>query len=1066
MTVFAESFTNRRIVGRFALTALMMLISRQLAAADKIKYDGANTFENGPRSILESKCWACHGADRSKRKAELDLRSVTSVLKGGESGAAVVPAKPDQSLLWTKIASGEMPPRGSLPLSDPEKAMLKAWIVDGAKSSANQAVGLPENSHESDIWSFRRLKRPAVPEVKHTEQVATPIDRLILERLEREGLSFAKQSDPQMLVRRLYLDLIGLLPSPAQVDEFLNCQSDPDAYALLVDRLLDSSHYGERWGRQWLDVVGYSDSNGYIRHDSPRPLAWRYRDYVIQSLNQDKPYDQFWVEQLAGDELVDYVSAPQLSAEELDRLVATHFLRNAPDGTDNTEGNEITRVMERYAVLESQLQITMSSMFGVTIECARCHSHKFDPIPQQDYYALQSIFYPAFNVKDWKQPKDRWIYAAGQTEIAAWKTQNKLLDSEIASIKAEFDIWAHSHRLSVPLFFDDFSACSLKGNWSDTAPGDDGPAGRTAVRVDHDLAPAAQIRDGQLSVLAAASGESVWLVTKQAFDWTPDNVGSWVEATFDLIDRRAADGQPADRIGYYIALHDYDDSQDSKNGSSAKGNILLDGNPAGGLALVVDYPGDDRKSVGVLGKTGYEAGHNFGIRVTRMKSDRFQIEHMVDGRLEQPALSLNAEQLPDGGFGFELCCSRSFRVDNVRIERSMSEVEKSALSPEQARLEDEFGERQRKMIEAVATLEQRRPRELERISLATDLSDVLPVVPLLKRGDYFQPGTAVQPAPLSILVDQDNLMTIEPPSSGSKTTGRRLAFARWATKPHSRAAELLARVQVDRLWRGHFGRGLVPTPENFGASGEPPTHPELLEWLASQLIQEGWRLKAIHRLIVMSQVYRQTSVTEEQEQVSDPQNRLYHHFCARRLDAEMIRDAMLGAAGVLNLKQGGPAIEPIDLGNRQIVLATPEGPGPHDVDRRSIYIRHRRSQPLTFLQVFDQGSPEPNCVARSTATVVAQSLAQLNGEFAVRMGRAFAERVEKDAGINSADRVRFAFRVGLAREPDDSELLRSLEFLKLQSQLRAQHSPRDADLGALADFCRMMFVTNEFIQMQ
>ena len=621
------------------------------------------------------------------------------------------------------------------------------------------------------------------------------------------------------------------------------------------------------------------------------------------------------------------------------------------------------------------------------------------------------------------------------------------------------------HRLpGLVAFRDDFSGASLAAKWSDTAPGDDTPAGNPAVRLDRQNRPAAQIQEGRLAVLAAPPGDTVWLVTKQALDWTPNRVGDWIQATFDLVDLRGPEGKPAERVGYYIALHDYDDSGDASSGQTPQGNILFDGNPAGGATVNLDYPGKDQRGTGVLGKTGYSAGHNFGVRITRIGDDQFLLEHLVDGQPEQPTQHLKAEQLPDGGFGFELCCSRSFVVDNVVIESSLPVAEEAAVA--QAAFNEKLAERKRQLTEAIAAVEKRRMAEPERIAWTTDLSDQPPVVPLLKRGDYFQHGPAIDPGPLSVLVDADNAMPIEPPLTGAKTTGRRLAFARWATRPGSRAAALLARVEVDRLWRGHFGQGLVPTPENFGASGVRPTHPELLEWLAAKLVDNGWRLKPIHREIVLSKTYRQTSVPEGPTVERDPENLWYGRFPAHRLDAELIRDCLLAAAGTINLKPGGPAIESVDPGTRQIVLPAPIGNGPHEVDRRSIYIRHRRSQPLAFLQVFDQAAPEPNCVARSTATVVAQSLAMLNGDFAVQMGRDFAARVEREAGPEPDARIRQAFRVALAREPDAAELQRCGEFLRRQSALRAQADPQNADRAALADFCRMLLATNEFIQVQ
>lgn len=950
-------------------------------------------------------------------------------------------------------------------------AALLIAPAEWARLTAEEpGVASEPTSAQRDFWSFRPLSRVAPPLVRHADQTRTPLDQFVLARLEERGQAFAPEADRRMIVRRVYLDLIGLPPSPAQVVQFLN-DPTPNAYEVLVDRLLASPHYGERWGRQWLDVVGYADSNGYIRHDSPRPLAYHYRDFVIQSLNTDKPYDQFWREQLAGDELTRRSESKPLSTGDLETLIATHFLRNAPDGTDNTEGNEITRVMERYAVLESLLQITMSAMFGITIDCARCHNHKFDPIPQRDYYALQAVFYPAFNVKNWTQPKDRWFHAAGSAATAAWRVANEKVDREVAALGVEFDDWLLQNRPpGAVLFRDDFSGDSLTTHWRDSARGDNASLGKPAVRPQAGEVAPALLQDGRLSLRTTSppGSDAGGLVTKRVFEWTPKQAGDWIQTTFDLVDVRGLDGNPATRISYRIARHDdnEDPSGEKLSSKSPGGSLLIDGNPAGGATVHVAQPGKETKQIGILGKSGYSPGHNFGVRITRLGGDQILLEHRVDGRPEPPTQRLKAEHLPAGGFGFEVCCSRSFAIDNVIVEGSSGGKGEAAASGGRGMFEGNLARRQLQLTNSLAAAERQRAVEPERIAWATDLSDQPPVVPLLKRGDYFQHGPPVDPGPLAVLVERDNRMQIEPPASGVKTTGRRLAFAQWATRPGSRAAALLARVQADRLWRGHFGQGLVPTPENFGASGVQPTHPELLEWLASRLVAESWRLKPIHREIVLSRTYRQTSEADDRTIERDPENLHYSRFPAHRLEAELIRDGMLAAAGRLNLKRSGPSVDFVDRGNRQIVLPAPRAPDPHEMDRRSIYIRHRRSQPLTFLQVFDQAVPEPNCTARSTATVVAQSLTLINGEFAVRMGQEFAARLEQEAGPMPEDRIRQAFRVALVREPDASELARCGEFIRKQSALRASANPQEADRSALADFCRMLLATNEFIQKQ
>lgn len=930
--------------------------------------------------------------------------------------------------------------------------------VAGQESASAKPAADPEI-----FWSFRQLARTTPATANDTPAAA--IDRFIHAAQAKHEVAFAPEADRRTLCRRLYLDLIGLPPTPAEVDQFVN-DASPQAVEKLVDHLLASPHYGERWGRQWLDVTGYADSNGYIRHDSPRPLAYRYRDYVIQSLNDDKPYDRFWLEQLAGDELVNYHSAQHLSPADVAALTATHYLRNAPDGTDNTEGNEIARTIERYAVLESQLQTTMSAMFGLTIDCAKCHDHKFDPIPQRDYYSLQSIFYPAFNVKSWVQPKERWIYAAGQADIAAWKQANQQADQEIAKLQKEYQAWLFEHRPPGQVQWrDDFSSASIAANWAPTAPGDSFAKEVPLTKLDGKDGPAARVDAERLSIIAGTAGDSRWLATQRKFDWTPEQLGGWIQVTFDLVESQGSDGQPAQRVGYYIALHDYDDNSDVKGG-----NLLLDGNPAGGANLDLDYPGSDQMGLGTIGTTGYLPGHNLGVRITRVGDNDYLLQHVADGVVESKDRHLTAEQLPDGAFGFELCCSRNFIVDNIVVESSPAQSSDSnnpQVAAAQAAFAKEKQARYQELTTAIAAAKARYVAEPAKLAWATDLSGTPPEVPLLTRGDYFRPGASVQPTGLSTLTDPDNSYEVPAAAADAKSTGRRLAFAKWATRPNSRAAALLARVQVDRIWRGHFGKGLVPSPENFGASGQPPTHPELLDSLAAELIDQGWHQKPIHRAIVLSQTYRQSSTAGNAAIEKDPTNTWYSRFPAHRLEAEQIRDSMLAVAAVLNPKAGGPAVDPVDRGNRQVVLATPQGAGPHEVDRRSIYIRYRRSEPLAMLRAFDQASPEPNCVARGSSTVVAQSLALLNGEFAVRMGQGLAKRVEQAAPSHTTDeQVQKAFQFAFSREANAAELEHCRQFLNTQTERRKASAADNAQHTALADLCRMLLATNEFLYLQ
>ncbi|MBL8849082.1 MAG: DUF1549 domain-containing protein, partial [Planctomycetaceae bacterium] len=969
------------------IVALCLLTTTGVAHADDALH-----FEDGPQQIFASKCVRCHGDDPLERKAELNLQSAAGVLRGGESGPVIAPGKPDDSLLWTSISDGVMPPEGEPGLTDDERATIRKWIEQGAptRSSADGSA-IPDSARQ--FWSFQPLHATAPPAASTDRSVVTPIDRFLAAELDRHGLAFSPPADRRTLIRRLSLDLLGVPPDPADVAAFESDES-PDAYEQLVDRLLSSPHYGERWGRHWLDVTGYSDSNGYHRADTPRPLAYRFRDYIVAALNADKPYDRLWTEQLAGDEIYRPEERDALRADVADALIATHFLRNGPDGTDSTEGNEMVQTIERYAVLEQQLQITITAMFGLTIDCARCHSHKFDPIPQTDYYALQSLLYPAFNVKEWVTPKNRTIQLATADQRARHDAEMNRITTEIQALRDGLRQWSREHRPAGSLLFADGFAddADLSARWSNAAPGDDGPAG-TGVHLDSDEAPAAKSIDGTLHIIEAG-GSNGWLSTQQSIDWTPNEVGGVIQATFDLVaDKRTPDGTGAERIGFYLATRDYNDST-----SESGGNILCDGVPDGGANITVDYPGADSQGLGTLGKTGFKPGHNYGVRISNLGDGKYQLELLVDWLPDEGALTLSETQLPDGGFGFEFCCGRCFVVDNIAIEAFSAETAENSPASMLAKFREQSQEQTKTVDAAVAALEAQRSSPPGEIAWVTDLSPTPAEVHLLKRGRYFDPGPAVVPAALTVLSDAGNMLQPPAEPTPAGTTGRRLAFAEWATRPGSRAAALLARVQVNRLWMWHFGRGLVDPADNFGAQGTLPSHPELLEWLATEFTNSGWSTKHIQRLIVMSAAYRQSTEPSPQALTVDPADRLLWGFPVHRLESEAIRDSMLRVAGVLDDAVGGPPAEYQALPNGQVILNEDAAESATGLSRRTIYYRHRRSEPVTFLQTFDQPAVEPNCLRRGTSAVVSQTLAMLNSEFSVRMSRTLAERIRREVG--------------------------------------------------------------------
>ncbi|MEX0611517.1 MAG: DUF1549 domain-containing protein, partial [Pirellulales bacterium] len=422
----------------YAASALLVCTSGayRSAAADE-----PPSFERDVWPILAAHCAGCHG--ENKREAALDLRSVEALRTGGESGPALVQKRPEESLLYQRVAAGEMPPDDRKKLDDDQIAVLRDWIAAGAPAADPlRSADATVSDHDRQFWAFQPLSRPPAPAVGNPAAVQTPVDAFILSRLDAAGLALAPKAGKAALVRRAYLDLLGFPPSPEELDEFL-ADTSPHAFDTLVDRLLASPHFGERWGRHWLDVAGYTDTVGFDI-DATQIIQsegkWRYRDYVIRSFNEDKPYDRFITEQLAGDELADWPNAATFTPQIRELLVATGFLRTAQDFTHEPESNI---PLNHYAVLHDTIEIVGSSLLGLTLNCARCHSHKFDPIPQEDYYRLMAAFTPAYNPADWKvvypynpQVEERALADVSPTEKAAIERHNAEIDRQVAELNA------------------------------------------------------------------------------------------------------------------------------------------------------------------------------------------------------------------------------------------------------------------------------------------------------------------------------------------------------------------------------------------------------------------------------------------------------------------------------------------------------------------------------------------------------------------------------------------------------------------------------------------------------
>ena len=910
---------------------------------------------------------------------------------------------------------------------------------------------------EPDHWSFRQLGAVAVPADAHTTPQPSAVDYFIAATQRERQLQRGPAATRRVLVRRLYFGLLGLPPSP---EELTACLQDvsPAAYERLVERLLASPRYGEHWGKFWLDAAGYADSNGYFNADTNRPLAYKYRDYVIRSMNDDKSYAQFVQEQLAGDELADYAPGDPVSQRVVELLTATHFLRNGQDGSGESDGNPDEVTVDRATVLEGTLQIAMNTLLGITIQCARCHDHKFEPITQLEYYQLQAVFYPAFPFlhRDmWRTPQQRLIEVPVPQVLADWQSREARLDAEVAAARRALTDWVTAHRPATAIRFqDDFDAPQGKLTaWSNTAPGDDAPGGRPAVQLDSEATPGARIRNGALAVSEGEGEGNRWLSTRAAIDWTPDAVGDWIQVSFDLVDDKLApDGKPAARIGYYLALHDFDDSS-----SQPGGNLLVDGNPDGSTSVHLDYPGADQRNLGSISETAYRPGRNYGVRITRAADGQFRLQHVVDWLPESKSLTLRAADLPDGGFGLEYCCGRSFLIDNVLVETGKRRGDDAAGEDPRIAFGQNFRRRAEALRALVTTRQAQRKEKPGRVAWVTDVARPAPAVHLLERGLYAEPAARAQPGGLMRLTDADNLYVVPGPVAASHSSGRRRAFSHWLTRPGSRPAALLARVIVNRIWKHHFGRGLVTTPDNLGNSGTPPTHPRLLDFLAAELVRSGWSLKALHRKIVHSAVYRQSSAPRAEALAVDAGNRWLWRFPLRRLEAESLRDAMLAASGELDSRMFGTYVATQRMPDGNVLVQEDQS----GLRRRGIYLQQRRTQVDSLLAMFDAPAMVNTCGDRSRSTVPLQSLALLNSPFVRYRSASLAGRLLAEHPTDATARMDRAFRLTIGRLPVSAEREASLEFLRKQ-QTVYQESPTRGE-QAWTDFCQMLFASNGFL---
>ncbi len=1007
-------------------------------------------FEKSVRPLLIARCLKCHGPE--KQKGGLRLDSLRSILAGGGNGPAVVPGNPAESLLVDAIRYGDvvqMPPKSKLPAD--EIATLVKWVEIGApwpveadKASAVRPKSSFDLAQRAKHWSFQPIADPPLPVVQNRSWPESPIDCFLLAALERKGLKPAADSDKRTLIRRATFDLTGLPPSPAEIEAFL-ADDSPSAYAKIVDRLLASPRYGEREARLWLDLVRFAETYGH-EFDYDIPNAFRYRDYVIRALNADLPFDRFVVEHAAGDLIQEPRRDPKDGVDE--SIVATGFflLGEGTHSPVDVRDDEIAR-------MDNQIDVFSKTFLGLTVSCARCHDHKFDPIRTDDYYALKGYLQSSRYQQAFIDPPERFAakiaalqaikdrvrrgpgweaIAVDRDRIADYHTRSRKHESRAPRTRSPSSVSDGDEAL-----FEDFSADSWNGWFATGYAFGDRPTriGDFVVGAEPAFVPAGVAHSGLVSrrlqgVLRSKSFiiDKKYILyktagTKGRINVVVDSFEKIREPIYGALALDVAHGDEyvwrAQNVSMWIGHRAYIEIGDGATIDFTSGASRV-------------FPGD-----------GYLA-----VDEIRFSNQQQPNEDLVDSKA--PNTDVNApprDLTPDAAIEtVESLVERDAReilaaFDRIRTDprdRSAEAVITRAiacrfvrLNPISAADRDEYARIEAEIPE---------PRLAQALVDGTGQDERVHI-----RGSYKTLGEVVPRRFLEVLGGSDQPLQ----RSGSG----RLELARRLVDPSN---PLPARVAVNRIWKRHFGEGIVKSTDDFGAMGRPPTHPDLLDRLATDFVRGGWSIKKMHRTIMLTHAYRMSSALDLEAEKIDPANELLHRASLRRLDAEEARDAILAVSGRLDPKMFGPGVPP-HLTPFMEGRGRPGNSGPLDGDgRRSIYINVRRNFLTPFLLAFDYPIPFTTIGRRNVSNVPAQPLTLLNDPFVAAMSRLWAERLLSSESKTDADRLGLAYLQAFGRGPTDAESRSILAFF--EDRKRATNE-RDA----WAETCHVLFNIKEFI---
>ena len=913
----------------------------------------ARQFEKDVRPVLLANCVGCHGKQSPAGGLRLD-----------------VPVPADKAPEIVKRLNGDggaakMPPSGNLPA--PKRDALVAWAAAGAHWPATSAAKPIDAKAAQKHWAFQPVRLPAVPAVKAKAWVRNPIDAFILSGLEKRSLKPSAAASRRDLIRRISYDLIGLPPTPEEIAAF-EADRSPNAYEALIERLLASPHYGERWGRRWLDVVRYAETNSYER-DNPKPNVYKYRDYVIRAFNEDRPFSKFVQEQIAGDEI---------GGGAGEGLIGTGYYRL---GIWDDEPADLKQA--EYDDLDDLVATTGQAFLGLTLDCARCHDHKFDPIPQKDYYRLAAVFHNINRFKNGGATDEMTLFTtpAEKTEydrkVADLDSRRKAAAGQLSAIEAEYK--KDRDKLIQPNDFASLKYRYFEGTFNSMPDFDS-------------LKPLSQgeLKPSIITIKGRRREEYFGYVFEGEF-----RIPAAGDYTFYI------DSDDGSR--FTVASKKLTEKAGGGQGAEQAATIHL---PAGTAPFRIDY----FQAVSLLGLNVSWSGPGFARRPLSPLSDC--------SNLGLPTL-LKAELAQISGKERAELYNR-INADKVNL--------------------DKLDVPQMKVL------------------CVTETGPKAPDTFVLKRGNPLAPGDKVNAGFPECLGGGEAADAATP--ANARTCGRRTQLANWLTDTKN---PLPARVMVNRIWQGHFGRGIVRTPNDFGLQGARPTHPELLDWLATEFMKSGWSIKHLHRLILTSNTYKQSSRPNPAGLRTDAVNDLFWRFDMRRLEAEEIRDSMLAVSGALNLDMFG---EPVYPDIPKDILAAQSIPGndwytdrmkPEQKNRRSIYVHAKRSLIYPLFASFDMPDPDRTSASRFASVQPTQALGLLNGPFAAAQSAQMAARVRKELpGKSDAEYVARAFALTMQRKATTTEIS---EGVRLLARLRAKGANADK---AQEYLCLVALNLNEF----